>query len=637
MRESGTGSRVLVLICVLAVAFVYVWGLGAVGFRDPDEGMYAEIAREMLASGDWIVPRFNGVPYVEKPPLMYWLTAATFAVAGPSESSARIWKVLPMLGSICLTYLLGRRLFSRRVGSLSALIQATTLGSFLFSRIAEMDPLLLFGITLSAYGIVLAAAPEWSSARVGHRRAGLWFWLGIGIAVMSKGLLGFMLPVALLVLWGLVRRDGAVIGRVWSWGGIIAALVLVVPWHVAAAIKVPGFVQFYLLDNQILRFFGERAYVEDGRSLGTVAFLGITIYAMFPWAHYLGGALSTILQAAPGASAPDRHARLRDPRLRFLLGWLLLVLGVFALSSFKLEYYALPALPAAALLVAAFIHDAEVQEKSGRTATPSPTPGARPERCWPLRLLRIWSWVALLGGLLFMGGVAWAWWAGQFTPPNIIRALSIWATNYRIILDQGLPLPSVSPGYFQTILLGGGAIWVGGFACALYWLRRDQVMAATWAVALVGLGLAMLAGSILREIDPHYSLKPLAARLNRLIRAEDVLVHERGLEKGGGLLFYTRRKVLILNGTRGDLEFGSRLPEFRQVFIDTPAFRDLWNSGRRVFLVTDLPLPQSALAHITGAAPVLIASTGTRWLYSNRPPVSSASATGSWSSHGIPS
>jgi 4-amino-4-deoxy-L-arabinose transferase-like glycosyltransferase len=133
-------SRALAPAGILAITLVYFWGLGSLPLLDPDEGMYAEISRQMLASGDWIVPRFNGVTYVEKPPLMYWLTAATHAVAGPSEFSARFWKVASMLGTIALTSGLGCRLFSSGVGALSGMILATTLEALLFSRITQMDP-----------------------------------------------------------------------------------------------------------------------------------------------------------------------------------------------------------------------------------------------------------------------------------------------------------------------------------------------------------------------------------------------------------------------------------------------------------------------------------------------------------------
>lgn len=646
VRRGRQFSRVLVAACLLAIALVYFWELGSFPLLDPDEGMYAEIAREMLTSGDWTVPRFDGVVYIEKPPLMYWLTAATYALAGPSEFSARFWKVASMLGTIALTAGLGRRLFSPRVGALSGVILATTLGAFLFSRITQMDPLFVFAVTLAVYGIVSAGTTPEAEPRSGLSRGGLWFWIGVGIAVMSKGLLGIVFPLILLGLWILVRRDVQVIRRGWSWAGIFLAALLVLPWHAAVRAKVPGFVQFYLLDNQLLRFLGERAYVEDGKSLGTFPFLGITLFALFPWAPYLMAALTAVWhdarsmapsrlskgfamalgQGSMSSTAEDSGCTVCDPRIHFLVGWLGMVVGFFSVSSFKLEYYALPAFPAVAVLVAALVGRADAERK-GRPASEAAASGdPAPAPPMAFTLLRFWSRVALVGGLLYLTATTWAWWAGYFTPLHIVQGLSVWATSYRVLLEQGLPLPSMSPSFCASILMGGGLLWVAGFAAVLYALRKNRVLAAAAAVVFIGLGFIGMATSVLQEIGGHHSVRPLAARLNGLLRPGDILVHERGLEKGGGLLFYTGRRVLVLNGRQGDLEFGSRFSQSRRTFIDTRAFLDLWEGDRRVFLVTDLPIQRSAVSQIPGPHLEALASTGMRWLYVNRPPATAGLA-----------
>ncbi len=592
MRERTADTRAVLALLLLAAASFYLWGLGTVGFQDPDEGMYAEIAREMLANRDWVVPTFNGVPYVEKPPLMYWLTAAALAALGPSEFAARLWKVLPVLGTVALTAALGARLFSPRTGLAGAGILAATLGTFLFSRISVMDPLLLFGVSLAAYGVACAGD------RPG--RADLWFWLGTAIGVMSKGLPGLVFPLALLGWWALVRREAGTFRALCTARGALVAAVLVLPWHALASRQVPGFFRFYVVDNQLLRFLGERAYAEDGTPLGTLAFLGVTAAALFPWTPVLAAALEA---AARGMA--------RDPSLRFLLGWAGLVVGLFAVSSFKLEYYALPAFPAAALMAAALVCRAAEGPSADGLA-----------RGWSARArvaLWRWTWISLGGGMLFCLAVAWMWWAGRLGPTRIVQGLSLWSTNYRIVLDHGLPLPPVSPGRYAAVLLGGGALWTAGFGAAVCWLSRRRVRAATTAIAAVGVGLCVLAGFVLREVGPHHSVKPLAERLNVLLQPGDVLVHERGAEKGGGLLFYTKRRVLILNGRRGDLEFGSGLPGQSAGFIGTEQFRSLWTGSGRVFLVTDLPVPRGAVGAVAPGASTLVATTGTRWLYANRP------------------
>ena len=629
----------LVLVSALVIIGLYFWGLGSLPFLDPDEGMNAEISREMLTSGDWIVPRFNGVVYIEKPPLMYWLTAATFAVAGPSEFSARFWKVVSMLGTIALTVGVGRRLFSSRVGGLSGLILATTLGVFLFSRMSQMDPLFVFGLTLAVYGIVSLNAVSEDELPGGISRGGLWLWLGAGIAVMSKGLLGVIFPLALFSLWILLRQDLQLMRRGWSRGGMLLSALLVMPWHAAAGVKVHGFVQFYLWDNQLLRFLGSRGYVEDGDPLGTIHFLGITLVALFPWTPYLMAALAAVWSDArsarragvrslvasgfgPGAvpTAPGESPfAFHDARIHFLVGWLLLVVGFFSASAFKLEYYALPAYPAAALLVAAIIARGNGWGERDRPGT-APFSDRAPVPRGVLTQLRAWSWVALIGGLLYLAAATWAWWAGAFTPLNIVRGLSVWWINYRVLLEQGLPLPSVSPSFYVSILVGGGVLWAVGFAAAWWAQRRDRALATTACVALVGIGLILITSSVLQQIGPHHALKPLAEKLNGWLRPEDIIIHERDLELGGSLPFYTRRHVLVLNGTRGDLEFGSRFPEYRETFIDNRTFLNLWEGNKRVFLITDLPVERSALSQIPGFHGEALVSSGRRWLYANRPP-----------------
>jgi hypothetical protein len=221
--------------------------------------------------------------------------------------------------------------------------------------------------------------------------------------------------------------------------------------------------------------------------------------------------------------------------------------------------------------------------------------------------------------MLFCLTAGWIWWAGLLTPVSIVGGLALWSTNYRVILEQGLALPPVTPGRYALVLLGAGALWTAGFGAAVRFLARKRVPAAAVTIGVVGVGFCVLAGVVLREVGPHHSLKPLAERLNALRQPGDVVVHERGVEKGGGLLFYMKRQVLVLNGRRGDLEFGASLPGASQWFIDTPRFRALWGGDTRVFLVTDLPAPRSAIADASPGTSTLVASTGTRWLYANRP------------------
>ncbi|HTX52706.1 MAG TPA: glycosyltransferase family 39 protein [Candidatus Baltobacteraceae bacterium] len=586
-------GRWWIVLIVLAAVVLYLWGLGRVDFQDPDEGMYAEIAREMVAGGDWVVPRFNGVPYIEKPPLMYWLTASTFALIGPSEFTARMWKVIPMLGAIAVTGTLGSILFCADAGIIASAALATTLGVYLFSRISVMDPLLLLGVTLSALGVTRAGQER--ASRLG---ALVSFWGGVVIGTMSKGFPGIVFPIMLVLAWMGAHRSAFALRRLWDWRVVAVALLLIVPWHVAAAYRVPGFAQFYFVDNQVWRFLGNRTYQEDGRGLSTSGFWLISFCVGFPWTPYFIAALQTC------------RRRLRDPRVRFLLSWNACIIGMFSVSSFKLEYYALPAFPAAVLLIAGVLTAPGALSRDRLTSAEG---GAT-------RPFRLWTVISVAGGILFCVGVAWSWSSGLFTPLTIVQALTFWSTNYRIIFDDSLPLPAIIPSRYAASLLAGGLIWVIGFAVALWWLRRSRPVRIVWATALVGCGLCLVCGHLLQEVGPHHSVRPLADRLVSMLRPSDIIIHERGLEKSGGLIFRIQRPVLVLNGASGDLDFGSRQPGSERIFISTAAFERIWRGSTRTFLITDLPPARSALATVGDAGRVPIVSTGTRWLYMNQTP-----------------
>ena len=145
-------KRELLLILVVSMPFLF-GGIGSIDFLDPDEGMYGAIAREMAEGGDWITPHFNGVRYLEKPPLYFWLTALTTTLFGPSEWAVRLWSVLPTLGTAILVWRIGGLIYGSHAGLLSAIILLTGVGVFRYVRVAATDSLLVFSLTLAIYGL----------------------------------------------------------------------------------------------------------------------------------------------------------------------------------------------------------------------------------------------------------------------------------------------------------------------------------------------------------------------------------------------------------------------------------------------------------------------------------------------------
>src|SRR5437879_8475883 len=169
---------------------------------DPDEGLYAAIAQEMLSRADWVIPHVNGLPYLEKPPLYFWLTAATMWLLGPPEAAVRVWSALAALGTVLLTWRMGRRLYGAPAGFLAGIALATMIGNALYVRKASTDQLFVFCLTLAMYGLLRdVKRPDRAWTRF------LLLYVGAGLGVLAQGLLGLMLPM-LIVGSGLpwVRR-----------------------------------------------------------------------------------------------------------------------------------------------------------------------------------------------------------------------------------------------------------------------------------------------------------------------------------------------------------------------------------------------------------------------------------------------
>lgn len=319
---------------------LYGAGLAALPLVDPDEGRYAEIAREMLASGDFITPHLNGVVYLEKPPLYDWLVAAAVSILGPGEIGYRICSVMFGLGGLGLAYLLGRSMGGSRSAFLAAVILGTSPLYTLLARVNIIDMTLSFFLTacLTCYWLAQARPP----GKVGHRLYMAAF-AAAALAVLCKGLIGIVLPGGIVIAHLIATRRLDTLKRIPWWTGGFLFVAIAVPWHVLAALRNPGFLEFYLIREHLLRFATPVARRE-----GPIwFFLPVLLGGMLPWIGLLSGALAGLWQrrrAAPAAGMPERS---QPPRLRhdqlFLLIWAGLVFLFFSLSHSKLVPYVLPA------------------------------------------------------------------------------------------------------------------------------------------------------------------------------------------------------------------------------------------------------------------------------------------------------
>ncbi len=361
-------------LLTLAGLGLFFFRLGAPGLMDPDEGRYAEIAREMLLLKDWLIPHLNLVPYLEKPPLLYWATALSFTAFGLKAWAARLPAALSALGGVYLAYGLGRALWGERQGFWGAMILATCSGYIIMARVLTLDMALSFFLTL-ALGLGYLA--------LSRNREKLWPWayLALALAVLVKG------PVA-LVLAGLIWGLGALL-RGWRTLGVLVRpgcwvllAVVVLPWFFYVAWRYPEFPRFFLWEHHVARYVDGALYHQEPWWYFGPVLLGF----LAPWTFLTPWALGL-------RSAADFQDRL------FLILWAGAVLVFYSLSRGKLPPYILPALLPLALLLGEALVNLASQETGLRRY-----PGFR------LSLL-LWTLVAWIAVALY------------FWPPAALTAL----------------------------------------------------------------------------------------------------------------------------------------------------------------------------------------------------------------------
>jgi len=324
---------------VLVAALLAVW-FGTLDHRAllrPDEGRYAEIPREMAATGDWLTPRLNAIKYFEKPPLQYWATASAYSLFGEHHWTARLWTALTGLGGILLAAFLGTRLWGLRAGIVAGTALAGTTLYNIMGHLTSLDMGLTFFLQLALTGFVLA---QQAAAPAIGRRWMLLAWAGLAGAVLSKGLVALVLTGLAIVAYTAVNRDIGPWKRFAPLSGLLLFLAITAPWFVAVSLANPEFPHFFFIHEHFERFLtrAHRRYQPGGY------FVFIYLVGALPFALlYLHGLLKAWGRRTAGQFSAER----------FLAVWVVTTFGFFSLSSSKLPPYILPIFPALALLLGA--------------------------------------------------------------------------------------------------------------------------------------------------------------------------------------------------------------------------------------------------------------------------------------------
>jgi 4-amino-4-deoxy-L-arabinose transferase-like glycosyltransferase len=325
------------LVPLLIALVVWFANLDARALIKSDEGRYAEIAREMAVSGDWITPRLNDIKYFYKPPLQYWATAAFYKVFGVDEWTARLWNALTGLATVLFTAYFAARLFGREIGLLAGIVLASSALPVGLAHVLTLDMGLTCFMTVTLGGFLLAQRDGASAAQ--NRRWMLVAWAGMGLGVLSKGLPAIVLPGAVLVLYSLWQRDAALWTRLHLGKGVLLLLAIAAPWFVAVSVANPEFPRYFFWHEHVERFFTR----VHGRYAPWWYFVPVLAGGLLPWTLLAPRALAA-------GTRPRAGARLQPARVLWL--WAVTIFVFFSASSSKLASYILPVFPALAVLLA---------------------------------------------------------------------------------------------------------------------------------------------------------------------------------------------------------------------------------------------------------------------------------------------
>ncbi len=581
--------RSLLILLVIAAAIYLVCTLSPPSLMDDVDAVEAQIPRNMLTSGDWVTARLDGVIYLEKSPLMYWLIAISYKIFGVYDWAARIPIALSAIGLAWLTASFGKWAFGRRAGFYAGLCMATCIGLFLFTRIVIPDVMLTFTLALSMWAFLRVIDDDEP-----HQRTWAYlFYASLGLSLLLKSLIGVVFPLAAGFVYLAYTRQ-LFLRAVWRsfrpFTGTAIVLVIAAPWHILATLRNPpyfaftlhsgpgsyhGFLWFYFINEQLLRFLNMR-YPRDYSTVPRLYFWLFHLVWLFPWSMYF-----------PAVARLSYKPRDRAGRTRLMaLCWTGFILVFFTFSSTQ-EYYSMPCYPALALLLGSAMAAGGSWIRWGTRAVT-----AIAALC-----------AATAAGILI--------YVRHFPAPgDISQALSRQAT-YKLSLGHMQDLTLYSFAYLRVPLGLAAFAFLVGVAGTL-WLKGRNAFLAMAVMMVLFFQAARLA---MVAFDPYLSSRPLADAI--LHSPPGAIIAETQYWLLSSIPYYTGRSELLLNGRWFNLEYGSNAPGAPPVFINDVEFERLWRTPQRFYIVTKAA-NAARLGQLVGSGNLhLVAQSGGKLVYTN--------------------
>lgn len=488
-------ARSLALLILIAACLSFI-GLGKLPLLEPDEGRNAEVAREMVVTHDWITPHYDGLPYLDKPVVLFWMIAAAFRVFGLSAWAARFPEALAALAAVLLVWLLGRKMFCARAGLLAGLILAASPLFFGFARTVIFDMPLTALVTASLFCF-------WLNRRKHILRLDALAFAAMGVAAITKGPVGFLLPLLTLIAYYALAGNFRKLKNVHWAAGWAVFLAVALPWFIAVSMRNPSFPKYAFWEESLLRF---TTGAGMHRSNGPLYYIPVYFAGFFPWSFFLLFAAWARIKGWRKLREEAHEAEL------FLFTWAAVIFIFFTFSRSKLPGYVLPALPPLSLLAA----------KAWEDTKSKPAPSAT-------------GWMDGGFGVMTATGVA----------------LGIGAEWLRALRSSSKVLTHIPPSVAHLLpgaLLHGAVILAALGFLGWRWNRRARSRIAAWsAFAAAALAVPLLA-LVWFPALAGYAQAGSSRELARTILRS----HEKNLPVYGyyyfrtGLPFYLQRPVGLI-------------------------------------------------------------------------------------------
>ncbi len=616
LTSSGAHSGWQLGFVVLLWSVIYLLSASTPTLLDDADATHAQAAQAMLRTGDWVTLHVNGIRYLEKPPLPYWITACSLQIFGNNSFAVHLPLALTVGGLAALAWVWGRQAFGERAGFYAAAMLLTATGTFLFTRIFIPDALLSLFLALTLYAALRALAEGPANTRA-WAAAG---WSALAAAVLTKGLVALVLALGAIGLYLWISGERRRWHQLHPVLGTCLLLALAGPWHVLAGLRNRGgagghgFFWFYFVNEHLLRFLGRRS-PPDYNKLPSALFWSLHLVWLFPWSLLLPAAailawhkrhLLAVRQLNNQASFAGRSATL-------LLIFAALVLVFFSLSTNQ-EYYTFPVYLPVLLLVGATISRVELKADPG-----------------PLGSLQRRTLIGGHIGLVCVGTLAaGALGYGLWTSRQLAAATDIGVLlahrgvgNYTLSMSHFFDLtgPSFSALRSSAVIaccaLGAGPLLALG-------LRRRALHAAA-TITIMGMAAMFFVAAhlALNRFAPLLSSGEFARAIAKLEtdgeaapNSEVLLFGDQAL--GSSIPFYLEHRVLLVDGRSTSMLFGSTFPDAPPVFITHGELLASWGTGPRKLLF--VPMEHRAeVDALLGPRQIPVYEKGGKALVTDRP------------------